>query len=192
MRLRYILSILFLALIGFSCSKRLYISQSAALDLVALDLEVLPDFNKDDFLQYLDTTAIDDWEGIWVFMTPKYHNCVAIERINDNHYNPLYTHRIIQVFSDIQLSKIYPCKEGSVIGYLGQELYDNTCTIFLYEFEPFNVRTIETSIMMDKTHSLITFADTKRYWNVSSTRVGMRRLFPIRSIEEGKYRVRYL
>ena len=88
-------------------------------------------------MQYLDSAAVDDWEGIWLLLGREAYCYLAIERINDYVYEARYTHRIVLWF-DINVADLYTYPSGMVMGYLEQDLTNQTRRITLYDVSFWN------------------------------------------------------
>ena len=149
--------------------------------------ETTPPLDRDKFLAYIDTAAVDDWEGLWLLVGPDTHCFVAIERMNDMSHNVYYSHRI-RMWSSISYTDNLLFEQGEVLGYLGQGLYEDTKNMTLQMGLIFKHEIYKGVIQLDKSRKHI-IIDTGRD-NIGDT--GMRRIYPIRTVEERDYKVRYL
>ena len=156
---------------------------------------ILPDYEFPDSIDrqkciaYLDTAAVDDWEGIWLMIGNEQYCYLYIERINNNMSASFYTHRIL-LWNPIEIF-FQKIPAGLRVGYLEQGLYDNSKRIVLFEDFIFNSMRLRATVTLDKTHSLMLFDDSDvDDFNVGE--LGLRRVYPIRSVGERKYKVRYL
>lgn len=149
--------------------------------------ELSPPFDREQFIAYIDTVAVDDWEGVWLLTGPDLHYYLAIERINNMTYDAYYSHRI-RLWNSVNpyLEFIYP--HGQVIGYLGQGLYENTKTMVLFSGLYLKSNLFKKTVKIDKTRKYIYIDRGDKILDA----IGLRRIYPIRSAEEDEYRVRYL
>ena len=150
-------------------------------------MEYAEPLDRESFVTYLDTAAIDDWEGLWLLVGPNLHCFVAIEGINNASYNAYYSHRI-RMWSAVSYYQDMLFEQGEVLGYLGQGLYEDTKNMTMKAGILTRYDLYKSVVRLDKTrkHILIEAA----YKNKGE--VGMRRIYPIRSVEEDEYKVRYL
>ncbi len=160
------------------------------------DQESVHPFDKSDFVQYLDSAAVDDWEGIWLLLGNKIYCYLAIERINDYTYEARYTHRIMLWF-DVNMADLYTYPSGMVMGYLEQDIASDTRRLTLYDVTFWNkwfywqmpAMTATAHLSGDRT--LIMLDNVPRRWK-GVGRCGLKRIYPVRSYEEKQYKVRYL
>lgn len=146
--------------------------------------------DKEGFITYLDTAAVDDWEGVWLLLGPEQHCYLAIERINNNSHRSFYTHRI-RLWESYYIGGVYRVKPGVVVGYLEQGLYEDVKRVSLYEGFYLSRRRYDTAVALDKSRRRMLFDDdTRRKSDAGQT--GMLRIYPIRSRSEKEYKVRYL
>ena len=150
-------------------------------------MEYAEPLDRESFVTYLDTAAIDDWEGLWLLVGPDLHCFVAIEGINNASYNAYYSHRI-RMWSAISYLQYTLFKQGQVVGYLGRGLYDDTKNMTVQAGILSQYGWYKGLVQLDKTRKYI-LIDAARE-NVGE--YGMRRVYPIRSVEEDEYKVRYL
>lgn len=156
-------------------------------------MEVHEPLDRDEFVAYLDSAAIDDWEGLWLMVGPGVHNYLAIERINDRNDNAYYTHRIrlwsnLSVNDPMTLASIDVVgSPGLLVGYLGQSLLDYTKYMTLLGGVVWK---------QGETNMLVELDESRRYIIFNKPRIkkkfGMRRIYPIRDAVEREYKVRYL
>ena len=81
-------------------------------------MEYAEPLDRESFVTYLDTAAIDDWEGLWLLVGPNLHCFVAIEGINNASYNAYYSHRI-RMWSAISYLQYTLFKQGQVVAKSG-------------------------------------------------------------------------
>lgn len=166
-----------------SCSPYYGVTKGYKLPLI----EFPEPLDKERFVAYLDTAAVDDWEGVWLLVGPEQHCFMAIERINDMNHSVYYSHRI-RMWSAVSYYQDMFFEQGEVLGYLGQGLYEDTKNMTMKAGILTRYDLYKSVVRLDKTrkHILIEAA----YKNKGE--VGMRRIYPIRSVEEDEYKVRYL
>ena len=143
--------------------------------------------DRDKFLAYIDTTAVDDWEGLWLLVGPNLHCHLAIERINDMSSASYYTHRI-RMWSSLSYNTNMYFQPGEILGYLGQGLFDNTKNMVLQVGTIYKNKAYNGMVQLDKNRKVIII--DLGYKNEGD--IGLRRIYPIRSKEEREYKVRYL
>lgn len=156
----------------------------------AVNYELPDTLDKNTFVAYLDTAAIDDWEGIWLLLGPEQHCFLAIERINNSMQKAVYTHRL-RLWEPYYIGGIYRVEPGVVVGYLEQGIYDYEKRLSLYEGFFLSRRRYDTSVFLNETKRLILFEDNKRYKS-QPERKGMKRVYPIKTHNEREPKVRYL
>lgn len=146
-------------------------------------------FDTESFVAYLDTAAIDDWEGLWLMIGPDQHCYLIIERINTTQRNNYYTHclRTWQPWRNW----IYTEPPGTIMGYLEQGMYDDVKRITIFNKFLGWREEYDTTVQLDATKSRIVFKTPAKV-KVDFSQVGMIRLYPIRSREEERSGVRYL
>ena len=153
-------------------------------------------FDRNEFVHYLDSAAIDDWEGIWLLMGSRMYCYLAIERINNFNYEARYTHRIMLWF-DINVADLYTYPSGLIVGYLEQDILSEVRHVLLYDISVWNhwfywdLPVITTKAYMSEDHSTILLDKMPRRWKRSG-KCGLKRIYPIRSREEMRHKVRYL
>lgn len=158
--------------------------------------ETASPFDRSEFVQYLDSAAVDDWEGIWLLLGREAYCYLAIERINDYVYETRYTHRIVLWF-DINVADLYTYPSGMVMGYLEQDLTNQTRRITLYDVSFWNrwfywqIPAVTATAHLSGDRTLIMLDDVPRRWK-GDGRCGLKRIYPVRSYEETPYQVRYL
>lgn len=156
-------------------------------------VEVHEPLDRNEFVAYLDSAAIDDWEGLWLMVGPGVHNYLAIERINDRSDNSYYTHRIrlwsnMSVHDPMNLTSIDVVgSPGLLVGYLGKSLLDNTKNMTLLGGVVWKQKKADILVELDVSRRYIMFNQPR-----IKKKLGMRRIYPIRSAEEREYKVRYL
>ena len=64
------------------------------------------------FINYIDTAAVDDWEGLWLLVGPDIHYMLAIERMNDMGVRAMYSHRIRLWVPVTYKPRLLPLLEG--------------------------------------------------------------------------------
>lgn len=145
------------------------------------------------YVNYLDSAAIDDWEGIWLLLGRDAYCYVAIERLNDYSYEARYTHRILLWF-DVPVLDLYTYKSGTVLGYIEQDLAKDVRRVTLYDVSCWGGLTypkvVSTAHLSDD-RRVIFFDNAPRHWK-GINQAGLKRIYPIRSDEEWEYEVRYL
>ena len=159
-------------------------------DTVSSGVERAQSFDRQKFTAYLDTTTVDDWEGVWLLVGPELHCYLAIERINDMAHMSYYTHRII-LWNTVHLSPVFDVlryEQGHVVGYLSQGMYEDVKTMTLNEGFLIKRSVYKGVVQLDKNNKYI-LIDVEGY---KLGTIGMRRIYPIRSYEEREYKVRYL
>lgn len=152
-----------------------------------------PPFDREAFVQYLDTAAVDDWEGVWLLLGGKAYCYLAIERINNRAHEARYTHRLMLWF-DMDVAGFYTYPAGMVMGYLEQELMTDVRRIVLYDVSFWNrwfAPEVATTAHMSDDHTRIMLENAPRRWK-SKEQCGLKRIYPVRSHEERAYEVRYL
>lgn len=160
------------------------------------DYEPAHPFDRTEFVHYLDSAAIDDWEGIWLLMGEEVYCYLAIERINDYTYEARYTHRIMLWF-DINVLDLYTYPSGMVMGYIEQDLITDSRRITLYDISLWNrwfywqipAETMTAHLSNDR--SIIVLTNVPRRWK-GVGQCGLKRIYPVRSHEEKIHKVRYL
>lgn len=153
--------------------------------------EVQP-LDRKEFVHYLDSAAVDDWEGIWLLLGRDAYCYLAIERLNDYSHEVRYTHRIMLWF-DIDVLDLYTYGSGTVLGYLEQDLETDIRRITLYDVSYWGgwfYPKIESVARLSDDRRVI-LLDNARSWK-KINQVGLKRIYPIRSDMEKDYRVRYL
>ena len=139
------------------------------------------------FINYIDTAAVDDWEGLWLLVGPDIHYMLAIERMNDMGVRAMYSHRI-RLWVPVTYNGQTVYEQGDVIGLLSEGLYEETKNMILGQgFITWNKR-YRGMIQLDKSRKHIII--DAGYNNEGD--IGLRRIYPIRSKEERDYKVRYL
>ncbi len=149
--------------------------------------------NRTEFVHYLDSAAIDDWEGIWLMLGRDVYCYLAIERVNDFSYESRYTHRI-RLWFDVDVLDMYTIPSGLVLGYIEQGLTSGVRRVTLYDISLWDKSLSEgvtTTANLSKDCSVIYFDNAPKKWR-GVNQWGLKRIYPIRSHEEKEYRVRYL
>lgn len=145
------------------------------------------------YVSYLDSAAIDDWEGIWLLLGREAYCYVAIERLNDYSHEARYTHRILLWF-DVSARDLCYYRSGMVLGYLEQDLVKDVRRITLYDL--FTWRGLTHPTVVSTAHlsadRRVIFFDNKPRQRRGVNQIGLKRIYPIRSDEERAYEVRYL
>lgn len=144
--------------------------------------------DKEAFKSYLDTAAIDDWEGVWLLVGPGVHRYLMVERITINAHSTYYTHRL-RLWEEEYVDPFVARPAGMVVGYMGQGLYENEMNLELFPGSLFKGEELNVVIELDSNRNHIEFRLPKSRYRGE---IGMRRLYPIRSVEEKSYKVRYL
>lgn len=163
---------------------------SRGYDHAAVHYEVPDTLDKDAFIAYLDTAAVDDWEGLWLLLGPEQHCYLAIERINNYSHGAVYTHRI-RLWEPHYVGWVYRVEPGVIVGYLEQGLYEGVKRVSLYEGFFFTRRRYDTGVRLDESRRFMLFDGYTRR-NADASQVGMKRIYPIRTPDEREYKVRYL
>lgn len=147
--------------------------------------------DKARFVAYLDTAAIDDWEGVWLLMGMESNCYVMLERVNDYVQGSFYTHRI-RLWSGSYHAGTTTV--GTVIGYLEQGVSDDLKRITLFEGYVLPRRSFTSLVRLDDDCRYIIFGSARKNEGRDSeyNRMGMKRVYPQRSSEEENYKVRYL
>lgn len=153
--------------------------------------ESVEPINKAQYVAYLDTAAIDDWEGLWLLMGTDGNCYVILERMNDFMHGSFYTHRVRLWSGNYGQDAL---QSGTVIGYLEQGISDDVKRITLFDGYILPRRNFSSYIRMDNDCRYIIFGTAQNAENKSSeyNRMGMMRIYPRRSSEEQDYKVRYL
>lgn len=150
--------------------------------------EQLPPFDKEQFIAYVDTAAVDDWEGVWLLAGNNLQDCyVAIENVNQISFNARYSH-YVRAWNSIVYSGELFCQSGQVLAYLKQGFRDDTKLLVLSVNTIMGIKKIELTVKLDKTRRYIYIEKG----NGHSVDIGFRRIYPIRSPQEEEYKVRYL
>lgn len=148
-------------------------------------------FDKDAFMAYLDTAAIDDWEGIWLLLGPEQHCYLAIERIVNYSHGAIYTHRL-RLWQPHYMGGIYRLEPGVVVGYLEQGLQYDVKRISLYEGFFFSRKKYNSAVQLDDSYLFMLFDGYSRR-KADAWQVGMKRIYPIhRQSDDKTHRLRYL
>ena len=156
-------------------------------------LEEVQSLDRKAFVHYLDSAAVDDWEGIWLLLGRDTYCYLAIERLNDYSHEARYTHRIMLWF-DIAVLDLYTYEAGTVLGYLEQDLVTDVRRITLYDVSTWGgwvYPKVESTARLSDDRRAILFEKASRNKR-SINQVGLKRIYPIRSEQEQEYRVRYL
>lgn len=152
--------------------------------------ERIEKLDKDGFIARLDTTAIDDWEGVWLMVGPNVYCYIAIERINSPQRDSYYTHRL-RTWQTYHPTPFHEFDAGIVIGYLEAGVTEDEKRVTMMRgFLNLNKQFV-SSVWLDKSRSHIFFGK-QRFTKGNYDRLGMKRIFPIRSWDEKPYKVRYL
>lgn len=148
------------------------------------------EIDKNAVIARLDTAAVDDWEGLWLFLGPKEHCYLIIERLNDFSHQAYYTHSI-RLWNKAYLDGFFELLPGTLVGFLEQGLYDEVKRITLREGFLVVNEEVSTTVQLDKSrrHMIFDRSVFKRY---DYEHRGMVRIYPIRSVDEQEYKVRYL
>ena len=86
---------------------------------------IIPEYDEQGLLAYLETFNSDDYEGIWTIRNDE--TKIAIEKFQDPSLNSNFTHCLIFLSSpSVQL------KKGTIIGYIENSLYQKMDFIWLY------------------------------------------------------------
>ena len=147
--------------------------------------------DKAAYVSYLDTAAIDDWEGIWLLMSTKGNCYVVLERVNDIMHGSFYTHRIRLWSGDYGANGL---ETGAIVGYLEQGVSDDMKQITLFDGYILPHRNYSAYVRMDDDCRYVIFGNARQKEERESeyNRMGMMRIYPRRSNEESDYKVRYL
>ncbi|MBR6757109.1 MAG: hypothetical protein IKM35_01325 [Bacteroidaceae bacterium] len=153
--------------------------------------ETAEPIDKARFVAYLDTAAIDDWEGVWLLMGKESNCYVMLERVNDYVHGSFYTHRIRLWSGNYRAGTT---AIGAVIGYLEQGVSDDLKRITLFEGYVIPRRDFTSFVRLDDDGRYILFGSAGKDEGRDSeyNRMGMKRVYPQRSSEEEDYKVRYL
>lgn len=180
-----LLLVLFISLL--TCCSSFY---SRGYEHSSVNYEMPDTLNKDVYIAYLDTAAIDDWEGVWLLLGPEQHCYLAIERINNSSHRAVYTHRI-RLWNPYYVGQVYRVEPGVVVGYLEQGLHDDEKRISLYEGFFFSRKRCDTAVQMDQSRQVIVFDGYTRRKS-GALQVGMKRIYPVRRESDREHKVRYL
>lgn len=146
--------------------------------------------DRREFMAYLDTAAVDDWEGVWLMVSHDTYCYLAIERINSTQRNNFYTHRL-RTWHSFSPSIFLSFDAGVVVGYLETGLYEDEKRMTIVRGFVNWSKEFSSAVHLDDSRTHIIVGD-KRSTKGDYDAVGMKRLFPIRSREEEPYKVRYL
>lgn len=148
------------------------------------------ELDREAFLSYLDSAAVDDWEGVWLMVGHDIYCLLAIERINSTQRNNFYTHRLRtwDVYCPFPFVEF---EAGIVVGYLESGVYEDEKRMTIRRGFLDWRKDVETTVRLDNNRSHIILGK-QRVTKGHFDEVGMKRIYPIRSREEKPYKVRYL
>lgn len=153
--------------------------------------EVMPgEIDREAFIARLDTTTVDDWEGLWLLMGPKTHCYLVIERLNDHLLPSLYTHRV-RLWNHGYLTTSFELPAGLIVAYLEQSVYDDVRNVYIVD-DIFGRAHAAFYAQMDGEKRRITLGERSSRKFLKEVGYGLVRIYPIRSIDEQENRVRYL
>ena len=152
------------------------------------DYTLTDSIDREAFKSYLDTAAVDDWEGVWLLVGPGVHRYLMVERITTNMHSTYYTHRV-RLWEGEFVDGLVTYSAGMVVGYMGMALYADEMNLELLPGTLFAGESISVPIDLDLSRQYITFIlRGSRYTGL----IGMRRIYPIRSAFEDSSKVRSL
>lgn len=180
-----------LAVVAIALSTGCNLSDFRAYEHAQPLMERSGDIDKAAYVAYLDTAAIDDWEGIWLLMSAKGNCYVILERVNDIMHGSFYSHRVRLWSGSYGVNSM---EMGAVIGYLEQGMSDDTKRITLYDGYVLPHRNYTSLVYLEDDCRYIVFGIAQYIEDRDSEyyRMGMMRIYPRRSVEEEDYKVRYL
>lgn len=151
------------------------------------DYEYADTIDRQAFISYLDSAAVDDWEGVWLVVGPSIHCYLMVESITINTHATYYTHRI-RSWEGVTRGNYVVYQAGTVVGYMGQALHEDVKNIELFTGVVLDDKVFRAEAQFNKSRNRILFHYDMGY----EAEIGMRRIYPIRSDDEDNYRVRYL